>query len=70
MTFKVIIELSPGLPCPGAIHDLSQRKWVAILLNVVKDYCEFLHIALDRASHFTLTLLFVGNRQNSVHTLG
>ena len=37
MTFKVIIELSPGLPCPGAIHDLSQGKWVAILLNVVKD---------------------------------
>ena len=34
--------MSPGLPCPGAIYDCMQGKWMAILLNPVESHLAML----------------------------
>ena len=44
--------ISPGLPCPGAIHDPTQGKWMAILLNPVK-------YMADRHGHCLVELVLV-----------
>ena len=34
--------ISPGLPCPGVVLDLSQGKWMAILINPDK-HLKYMH---------------------------